>query len=178
MKSVKLSSAVLVVISLLLARVQDPPERKVVLKAGTPVMLVFAQTLSSKYAVVGHQIEFQLGEDLKIDDAIVARKGSRALGVIVEGKEKEDRKHAKFMEIRMDFLRVGDQRVKLGGEHSAKAKVDKEAVWTATILFGLSGYLWARDQKKFVIPEGTPMPAFVSEDIELPVIASVGPQLP
>lgn len=150
---------------------QAQPE-KVLLEEGTPVPLVFAQSLSSKYAVVGHTVELQLASDLKVGDFIVARKGARALGTIVQGKEKQKRNHARFMEMRVDYLRVGDYRVLLGGEQTAKAKVSKDTVVAATILFGLSGYLWSQERKQFVIPEGAPLQAYVSEDIELPVIAA------
>lgn len=155
-----------------IAQEQQAQPQKILLEEGTPVPLVFAQPLSSKYAVVGHTIELQLASDLKVGDAILARKGSRALGTIVQGKEKQNRRNAKFMEMRVDYLCVGEYHVKLGGEQTAKAKVSADTTVAATILFGLSGYLWSQERKQFVIPEGAPLLAFVIENIELPVIAT------
>ena len=145
---------------------------KVVLKEGTPVPLKFAQTLTSKTAVVGQPVELVLADDLKVDEAVVARKGARVLGTVVAGKESEKQQkygHAKELVMRVDFLRVGDARIPLRGTEVAEGKRDKGKMVAGTIFFGLSGLLMTSG-KKFVIPEGTPVTAFVNEDTELPVL--------
>lgn len=147
----------------------DAP-RSVVLKEGTEMTLKFAQNLTSKAAVVGQPVELALADDLKVGDALVVRKNARVLGTVIAGKESEEKRHAaKELVMRVDFLRTGDHRIKLRGTKVAEGKRNKQAMVAGTIVFGLAGLL-ATSGKKFVIPEGAPLTAFVDEDIELPVI--------
>ncbi len=140
----------------------------VVLKEGTEVQLKFAQKLSSSTAVVGDPVELVLDEDLKIGDAVVARKGARARGTVTLGKESEKKRAgAKKLAIQLEYLKVGDKRVKLRGERAEKGKVNKGLAVGLTMAFGLSGLLLALGSKRFEIPEGTPVTCYVAEDIDL-----------
>lgn len=151
-----------------------------VLKEGTEVQLKFAQKLSSSTAVVGDPVELVLGEDLKVGDVVVARKGARARGTVALGKESEKKRAgAKELAIRLEYLKVGEKRVKLRGEKGAQSKVNKGAAVGLTIAFGLSGLLLALSMKHFVITEGTPVTCYVAEDIELaPIPMPQTPPLP
>jgi hypothetical protein len=149
-----------------------PAEQKVLLKEGTEVHLKLAQTLTSKTATAGEPVEFVLAEDLRVGEDIVARKGTRALGTVAEGKKSEKQKtHAKQLSMRFDHMRVGDSVVQLTGQQAGAGKRDTGKVVAFTILFGLSGY-FATSTKKFVIPEGTPVTAYVEQDIEMPILAT------
>lgn len=152
-----------------------PAKRKVLLKEGTEVRLKLAQSLTSKTATQGERVEFVLAEDLRVGDAIVARKGTRALGTVTEAKKTEKQKtHAKQLSMRFDHMRVGDSVIELTGQQAGAGKRDIGKVVTFTILFGLLGYL-STSHKKFAIPEGTPVTAYVERDIELPVLATAAP---
>lgn len=154
-----------------------PNQAKVTLKEGTEVHLKLAQKLTSKTATVGEPVEFVLAEDLKIGEDIVALKGTRALGIVTEGKESEkQRKEAAQLSMRFDHVKVGDSIVQLRGQQSGKGKRDVGKTVTFTILFGLSG-LMATSNKKFVIPEGTLATAYVDQDIDLPVLAPGAKQI-
>lgn len=150
---------------------QAGPE-KVVLREGTPVPLQFAQKLTSKTAVVGQPVELVLADDVKVGEAVVVRKGARVIGTVVGGKQTEKQQkygHAKELVMRVDFLRAGDTRIPLRGTQAAEGKRDAGKMVAGTIVFGLAGLLMTSG-KKFVIPEGTPLTAFVDEDCELPVL--------
>ena len=146
-------------------------EASVILKEGTEVRLKLAQSLTSKTATVGEPVEFVVAEDLTVGESIVARKGTRALGTVAEGKKSEkQRREARQLSMRFDRMKVGNAIVTLRGEQSSAGKRNAGKMVAFTILFGLSGLLMSSD-KKFVVPEGTPVTAYVDQDVELPVIA-------
>lgn len=154
---------------------QDPstgpkPTQTIVLREGTEVDLKFAQKLTSRAAVVDQPVELVLSDDLKVLDYIVVKRGARVLGTVIAGKESEKkRQEAKVLAIRVDFLHAGEYRIALRGEKIAEGKRNKDAMVAGTILFGVSGLI-ATSGKHFVIPEGTPLKAYVDRDIELPVL--------
>ena len=166
-----------------------PPEPRVLLlKESAEVKLKFAQKLSSRSAVIGDPVELVLDEDLKVGDAVVARKGARARGTVMLGKESEKKRSgAHQLAIRLEYLKAGDTRVKLRGERAAQGKTNKGAAVGLTLAFGLSGLLFALSQKRFEIQEGTPLTCYVAEDVELkaapeapppPQVAPPSPQPP
>ena len=156
----------------------DAP-RAPVLKEGTEVKLKFAQKLSSRSAVIGDPVELVLDEDLKVGDAVVARKGARARGTVMLGKESEKKRQgAHQLAIRLEYLKAGDTRVKLRGERGVKGKTNKGAAVGLTIAFGLTGLLFALSQKHFEIQEGTPVSCYVAEDVELKAAPEASPSPP
>lgn len=147
-----------------------PPANKVLLKEGTVINLKLAQRLSAKSAVVGEPVEMVLAEDLKVGDAVVVKQGARVLGKVVAGKESEKKRNeAHQLAMQVDYLRVGDAKIKLRGQRIAEGKRNKDAMIAGTIFLGLSGLL-ITSGKHYVIPEGSPVTAYVDEDIELPVV--------
>ena len=150
------------------AQAANAPEKNAGLLAeGTEIKLKFAQNLSTKSAVVGDKVEFVVAESVMLGDKVAIPAGTRVLGVVTEGKESEDKRNdAKKLAVRVEYLKAGGARVKLRSEKidPQKAKVDKGKVVAATILFGVSGLLIALSAKRLVVPEGTPVTAFVAED--------------
>ena len=150
----------------------SPPStvQVVVLKEGTEVPLKFAQKLSSKAAYMGEPVELVLSEDIKVGDTLVVRKGARVLGTVVAGKESEKkRQEAHQLAMRVDFLKAGNTKIKLRGEKAAEGKRNKNAMVEGTIFLGLSGLLMTSG-KHYEIPEGSPVAAYVAEDVELPAV--------
>jgi len=145
---------------------------KVMLKEGTSVNLKLAQKLSAKGAFVGEPVELILAEDLKVGDAVVAKKGTRVLGTVVAGKESEKKRNeAHQLLMRVDFLKAGEAKIKLRGEKAAEGKRNKDAMVAGTIILGVSGLLMTSG-KHYEMPEGSPVIAYVDEDIELPIVNS------
>ena len=126
-----------------------------------------AQKLTAKSAVVGEPVELVLAQDLKVNDAVVVRQGARVLGTVVAGKESEKKKtEAHGLAMRVDFLKAGDQKIRLRGEKRAEGKRNKDAMVAGTIFLGVSGLLMTSG-KHYEIPEGSPVTAYVDEDIEV-----------
>ena len=72
------------------------------------------------------------------------------------------------------LFEVGDAKIRLRGEMGAEGKRNKDAMIAGTIFLGLSGLL-ATSGKHYIIPEGSPVTAYVDDDIELQAMV---PQLP
>ena len=146
------------------------PVQTVVLREGTEVNLKFAQKVTAKAAVVDQPVELVLSEDLKVLDYTVVKQGARVLGTVMAGKESEKKRaEAKVLAIRVDFLHSGDYKIPLRGDKIAEGKRNKDAMVAGAILFGVGGLI-ATSGKHYVIPEGTPLKAYVDRDIELPVL--------
>jgi hypothetical protein len=136
----------------LLAQSQDAPKtpKKVLLAEGTEVTLRMAQDISSRAARPGEPIELTLAEDLKVEDAIVAKAGARALGEVVQGKRPDFWGEAGEVSLRVHFLKVGDQKVEIRG-----------ALGTAG-----TRYVVIRGSQA-IIKAGTPVKAFIAADVEV-----------
>jgi hypothetical protein len=150
--------------------VSAPPEHNakvVLLKRGTEAHLKMAQSLTSKTSTVGHRVELVMDEDLKAGDVLVAAKGSRVLGVVIEGKQDEKRKPGKVVALRLEYALTPRGKVPLSGEMTGSTKRNKGAIVGSTIAFGLAGFVasWNASPKR--IDEGTPIVATVAEDFEV-----------
>jgi hypothetical protein len=71
--------------------------------------------------------------------------------------------------MRVDYLKADDAKIKLRGQKIAEGKRNKDAMVAGTILLGVSGLLMT-SEKHYAIPEGSPVTAYVDEDIELRVV--------
>jgi hypothetical protein len=104
------------------------PLSKFVLREGTDVKLKFADDLSSKTANEGDPIALILDEDLKDGDVVVAKAGCKATGTITNAKKAGMMGKAGELNMRLEHLTVGDQRVRLRG---SKGKEGEGKVGTA-----------------------------------------------
>ncbi len=150
------------------AQGQPTPPTRVLLKEGTEVQLALAQEITGRAAVVGDPVELVLAEDLRVGDAVVVRKGARVLGTVMEGKSSEKKRgQPKSLRIRVDFLRTGNSKIPLRGEQAAVGKRDKNAMLMGSAALGVTGLLLTMG-KKYQLPAGTPVIAYVDQDVELP----------
>ena len=145
----------------------------VMLPKDTPIKLKMAQTLTSKHAYVGERVELVVADDIVMEDLLLVPRGTRVLGTVNFGKQKEGAKNNPHrVVIQIDYIRHGERRILLSGMHSEKGKVDKGNVAAGAVLLGLSGVFLAMDSVTAEIKEGTEVNALVAEDVELP---SLGP---
>ncbi len=142
-----------------------PVPTKLTLKEGTDVKLKFADDLSSKTANEGDPVTLILDEDLKVGDVVVAKAGCKATGTISNAKKAGMMGKGGELNMRLEHLKVGDARVRLRG---SKGKEGEGKVGTAvalTVLFGPIGLI--KHGKNVEVKAGTPLSAFVDEDIAL-----------
>ena len=148
------------------AESQKPPV--LVLKEGTEIKLKFAQNVTSRVARPGQMIEFVVAEPVIVDGVTLIKPGARSIGYVANTESAGGSGKGGAMEIRMEAVRTHGKMVKLTGSDSRAEKRATGKVVGMTIVFGLSGFLMAGGHE-VKIPEGTPMSAYVAEDVELPM---------
>lgn len=141
------------------------------LKEGTEVNLKFAQDLSSKTAAEDDRVNFELAEDLKVGDVIVAKAGTKAVGSVTHVKKAGMMGKGGELNVRLEYVKIGDSRIRL---RANKGKEGEDKTGTAvvlTVLFGPIGLI--KHGKNVEVKSGAPLKAFVDEDIKLPADTSV-----
>lgn len=139
---------------------------KLVLKEGTDVKLKFAQDLSSKTAAEDDPVNLVLDEDLKMGDVVVAKAGAKAVGTVTHVKKAGMMGKAGELNMRLEYVIVGDARMKLRGTKGKEGQGKEGAAVALTVLFGPIGLI--KHGKNVDIKEGTPLAAYVDQDFTVP----------
>jgi hypothetical protein len=149
--------------------VAGTPSGMVMLRDGTDVSLKFDQAISSKSAAEGDPVASILDEDLKVGDVVVAKAGSKAFGEVSNVKKSGMMGKAGELNVRLDYLKVGDFKVKLRGTKNKEGESGITGTVVLTVLFGPIGLI--KHGQNISIPQGAPLKAYVSDDIPLPPAA-------
>jgi len=153
------------------AQAADPPPSapaptsKLVLKEGTDLKLKFADDLSSKTATEGDPVNLVLDEDLKVGDVVVAKAGSKATGTITNAKKAGMMGKAGELNMRLEHLKAGDQRVRIRGSKGKEGQGKEGTAVALTVLFGPIGLI--KHGKNVEVKAGTPLLAYVDQDTSL-----------
>jgi glucose/arabinose dehydrogenase len=147
------------------ATTTPPPADKLVLAEGSDVALKFAQDLSSKTATEGDPVELVLDQDLMVNNVVVARAGSKAVGEVTHAKKAGMMGKGGELNIRLDYLRAGDARIMLRGSKGREGDDKTGTAVALTVLFGPIGLI--KHGKDIDIRQGTPLKAYVAQDIAL-----------
>ncbi len=145
---------------------QSWAEDMVALKEGTEVKLKFAESLSSKTAADGDAVNFVLDEDVKVGDVVVAKAGDKAVGEVTNAKKSGHLGKGGELNIRLNYLKAGDNRIRLRGSKGKEGEGKLGTAVALTVLFGPIGLL--KHGKQVEVKEGTPLKAYVDQDINLP----------
>lgn len=143
------------------------------LEDGTPVLLKLAREISSATEVSGNRVDFEVAQDIKVKDVIVIPAGAKALGTIVDAKPKRRMGRAGKLDVRIDDVRLADgSRVPLRASQESKGKGRGGAMTTGIIATGILFFPAAplflfMHGKDVVIAKGTPVTAYVDEDVVL-----------
>lgn len=138
---------------------------KLVLREGTDVKLKFADDLSSKTATEGDPVSLILDEDLKVGDVVVAKAGCKATGTVSNAKKAGMMGKAGELNMRLEHLTVGDERVRLRGSKGKEGQGKEGTAVALTVLFGPIGLI--KHGKNVEVKAGTPLLAYVDQDIIL-----------
>jgi hypothetical protein len=143
---------------------------KITLKEGTDVNLKLAQALSSKTAAAGDSVELVLDQDLIVANSVVAKKGSRAVATVSNAKKAGMAGRGGELNLRLEYLKAGDTRVKLRGVQAKNGDNKTGATVGLVVAFGVLGFM--KHGKQAEVKEGTPVKAYIDEDVQ---VASLGP---
>jgi hypothetical protein len=144
-----------------------PVSEKLVLKEGADVNLKFSQDLSSKTATEDDPVNLVLDQDLKIGDIVIAKAGAKAVGTITHAKKAGMMGKAGELNMRLQYLIVGDTRLKLRGTKGKEGQGKEGTAVALTVLFGPIGLI--KHGKNVDIKEGTPLLTYTDENFELPI---------
>jgi hypothetical protein len=139
---------------------------KLVLREGADVNLKFSQDLSSKTATEDDPVNLVLDQDLKIGDIVIAKAGAKAVGTITHAKKAGMMGKAGELNMRLQYLIVGDTRLKLRGTKGKEGQGKEGTAVALTVLFGPIGLI--KHGKNVDIKEGTPLLAYTDENFEVP----------
>jgi hypothetical protein len=143
-----------------------PVSEKLVLKEGADVNLKFSQDLSSKTATEDDPVNLVLDQDLKIGDIVIAKAGAKAVGTITHVKKAGMMGKAGELNMRLQYLIVGDTRLKLRGTKGKEGQGKEGTAVALTVLFGPIGLI--KHGKNVDIKEGTPLLAYTDENFDVP----------
>jgi hypothetical protein len=135
------------------------------LKEGIEVPLKFANGISSKTANEGDPVEFVLDDDLKVGDSIVVAKGAHALATVTTAKKAGMMGRPGDLAVQIQYLTVGSNRVHIRGTKGREGDSKTGATVALTVLFGPIGLI--KHGKNVEIPAGSPLTAYVDQDIWL-----------
>jgi len=138
------------------------------LRDGTEVTLTFVAEISSKTAHEGDPVEFLLNDDLKVGEKVVAAKGSHAVAMVSSAKKAGMMGKPGELNIQLQYLVVGNNHVHLRGTKGKEGESKTGATVALTVLFGPIGLI--KHGKDVQIPQGTPLKAYLDQDIWLPAI--------
>lgn len=152
------------------AATQAGPPR---LEDGTPLKLRLKQTISSADAHVNNEVNFDVLEEVRVNDLVVIPKGSLALGTVTEAKPKGRMGHGGKLNVNIDSVRLADgEKAALrgvkdtqGGGHTGAMTAG--IVATSLIIWPAAPFFLFMHGKDITIPEGTEITAFINGDVPI-----------
>ncbi|HEX6502981.1 MAG TPA: PEGA domain-containing protein [Terriglobales bacterium] len=160
-----------------------------VLQDGTPVKLRLNRNLSSADARTGDQVDFEVLEEIRLNNVLVVPKGATALGTVTEAQAKRRMGRGGKLNVTIDYVRLTD------GEKAALRAVKEVAggghtgamtgamVATSLVVWPAAPFFLFMHGKDITIPKGTEIAAYINGDMPLeaakfqPGVGSGGPAL-
>jgi len=139
----------------------------------TPVRLRIGRTLSSEDAKVNDTVDFEVLDDVKIDDVVIVARGATAIATVTEAKPKARMGKAGKLGVNIDYVRLADgdkaalRAVKEleGGNHTGA--MTGAIVATSIVFFPAAPLFLFMHGKDITIPKGTEITAYVNGEISL-----------
>lgn len=143
------------------------------LEDGTPVKLRIAQTVSSADAHVGQQVDFEVLEEVRLNNVVIIPKGGIAWASVTEAQPKRRLARGGKLNMNIDAVRLIDgEKAALRAVKDAKGgghvgAMTGAMVATAIVFFPAAPLFLFMHGKDITIPKGTEITSFVSGDLRL-----------
>ncbi len=133
---------------------------------GERVRLLLSDDISSATANTGDQINFTVGENVKVGDIVVISKGASGVGTIAEAKKKGMLGRGGKLTMHMEYVKsVDNQNIRVRA--SASREGDHKTGKTVAV-FVIAGPFAALVKGKDVVsPRGTEYSAYIDEEKEI-----------
>ncbi len=136
-----------------------------VVPEGTEFQIRLEDAVSSSTAHEGDRFTISLDDDVKLTDGTVLRAGYRGVGEVVEARDNGMLGKNGKLNVRLLYLKVGDDRVKLRANKGAKGETRVGATVATVILFWPAApFIKGKDVS---IKKGTIMTAYADQDVTL-----------
>ena len=140
---------------------------------GTPVRLRLGRTISSAAEKVGNTVDFEVAEEVKINNVMVIPAGAIGLATVTAAEHKKHLGRAGKLELKLDSVRLADgEKAPLTATEGGKAGGHVGIMTTAMVASGLVFFPVAplflfMHGKDMTIPKGTEITAYVNGDVPL-----------
>ena len=146
-----------------------------VLEDATPVKLRINRTISSADSHVGDTVDFEVLEEVLVNNVLVVPKGGLAYATVTEAQAKRRMARGGKLDINIDYVRlVDDEKAALravkavqGGGHTGA--MTGGIVATSLVFFPAAPFFLFMHGKDISIPKGTEITAYVNGDMKLDV---------
>src|SRR5437016_7918282 len=144
-----------------------------ILHDASPIRLRLNRNLSSDDAKAGDAVDFEVLDDLKVDDVLLLARGGTAIATITQAEHKKRMARGGKLDINIDYVRlVNGDKVALRAVKEAKGGGHTGAmtggmVATAIVFFPAAPFFLFMHGKDVTIPKGTEITAYVDAEIKL-----------
>jgi hypothetical protein len=158
---------------------------KFALDDGTPIKLRLDRNLSSADAKTGDNIDFEVLEEVKVNDVVVIPKGNIAIGTVTAAEHKKRMARGGKLDIEIDYVKLADgekaairavKETKGGGHTGAMTGA---IVATSLVVWPAAPFFLFMHGKDTTIPKGTEITAYVNGNmpLDLAKFAPVAPSV-
>lgn len=132
---------------------------------GTELRIRFEDKLSSATASSGDRFSISLDDQVTLADGTIVPAGYRGVGEVTLAEKKGYMGKAGQLNVRLDYIRIGDQRVRLRASKGQEGKGAVGATIALTVLFGPLGLL--KRGHDIEIQPGQSITAYVDSDADI-----------
>lgn len=145
------------------------------LRAGTevPMRTLVPLTTEGKHLNVGQRFELETADAILLNGQVAIPAGTHGVGEITSVRNKGMWGKSGNIEARVLYLRVGDRQVRLSGSFNDKGVTGTAGVVGAIALIPIAGFVVTGTSAR--IAAGSPVKAFLDEDVPVQFAASAGP---
>jgi hypothetical protein len=146
---------------------------KFILEADTPVKLVLGETISSADERVGNLVNFEVVEDVMVNNVVVIPRGSNAWATVTVAEPKRRMGRGGKLDINIDKVRLADgekvllRAVKGGKGGGHQGAMVGAMVATSLVVWPAAPFFLFMHGKDISIPKGTQITAFIEGDAVL-----------
>jgi hypothetical protein len=132
---------------------------------GTEMVVRLNDSLSSGTSTEGDQFSITLQEPVELADGVVLKPGYRGRGEVVKVKKKGFAGQGGELNIRINYVRIGDTHIRLRANKGSQGKGAMGATVALAVLFGPLGLL--KHGHDVDITAGQTVTAYVDADAEI-----------
>jgi hypothetical protein len=147
----------------------------VTISEGTEVRVRLLENLTSNNAVQGQKFNLELDQDLRQNNQVVIPHGTKVIGTVASAHKKGFMGKAGELNINIDYLLLGDQRIALRATNANQGKSKVGTTVALTVLFGPIGLL--KRGKDIELNAGTTFTAFIDQSFQTPALMPAMPMV-